>query len=118
MTDITARIARIEELDKLSAGKCHLNFVSQAPEMLSIIRELKAENEALKQAVVILPHGAEPEFGDIVEEKFNQQNMLAGTDINYESFYYKHPNSEYKIIQRHGLPVIYQSALEPKQEVK
>lgn len=118
-------------------------------ELLYLVRELKAENEALKhppliaetdddgniirvvpleyhllkQAVVILPDGAEPRGGDIVINKAGWPKPICKIEDNvaYWAEHGKyHGCSIYdcKIIQRHGLPVIYQSALQPKQEMK
>lgn len=64
-------------------------------------------NKRLRDAVIILPDGAEPEVGDLAcyNENFGSAHILNAADLRMD---YARP---FRIIQRQGKPVIYQSAL-------
>lgn len=158
--DLNTRIARIEELDKKRLqsidsylatsypnafgqqdimDECDSDFLNAAPEMFSIIRELKAENDALKQAVVILPDGAEPEIGDLIIQRGNikltdkigtvysitkDKQCIIQADYHDDEgshagfLFHRIFHKKAEILERNGIPAIYQSALQPSSLLK
>jgi hypothetical protein len=68
------------------------------------LKALKSSYNTLRNAVVILPDDAEPEVGDLLYwAEYNDVRIAQALSMPYAS--------EFKIIQRNGKPVVYESAL-------
>ncbi len=90
--------------------------------LVSEYKALLAENQRLREAVIILPDDAEPEVGDVVVAETDtilDDGRLDFTSQSAEYFVRKdlHPFRVKQIIQRNGKPVIYESALNPTPEL-
>lgn len=86
----------------------------------AITAYLPHHESALQNAVVILPDGAEPVAGDLVEYLKTKSVRAVSKVEDYVVYYVDEVIQRYcmlcyykdcKIIQRNGKPVIYQSAL-------
>lgn len=84
-------------------------FIAQAPRMVEIIK-------TLTNAIIILPDDAEPGVGDLVRSTFFKKDAeITISKQIFEVYFEESKDWMYKIIQRQGKPVIYESQLKPKQ---
>ena len=74
--------------------------------------QLSEENARLREAIIILPHDAEPEVGDLIErpENWSQSKNASFIPSEQQRRALMDSDALFKIIQRNGKPVIQEEA--------